>query len=101
MDLLVLVIPILGDAYVSPSIPFQCDFVVFFEGLFEVECVFFANMFHSKVVDDQCELDSVPFVAPESWYQLALVIATFVESFLQMSFAKSPDCGSPYIPQLA
>jgi len=48
-----------------------------------VECVFFANMFHSKVIDDQCELDWVPFVAPESWYELALVIAPFVESFFQ------------------
>ena len=62
---------------------YQCDFVVFFEGLFEMECVFFADIFHSEVVDNQCDLDWAPFVAPESWYQLALVIASFVESFFQ------------------
>ena len=48
-----------------------------------MECVFFADIFHPDVVDDQCELDWVQFVAPESWYQLALVIASFFESFFQ------------------
>ena len=48
-----------------------------------MECMFFADIFHPEVVDNQCELDWVPFVAPESWYQLALVIASFVESFFQ------------------
>ena len=41
-------------------------------------------------------------MAPESWYQPALVVASFIKSFFSnSSFAKSPDCGSPYIPWLA
>ena len=48
-----------------------------------MDCVFFADIFHPKVVDNQCELDCAPFVAPESCYQLALMIASFVESFVQ------------------
>jgi hypothetical protein len=78
-----LVIPIQCDDDVSSSVPFECDFVVFFEGLFEMECMFFAGIFHSEVVDYYCELDWAPFVTPESWDQLALVITYFVESSFQ------------------
>ena len=46
-----------------------------------MECMFIADLFHSEVVDYQCELDWAPFVTPESWDQLALVIPSFVELF--------------------
>ncbi len=46
-----------------------------------MECVFFTDIFHSEVVDDQSKLYWAPFVAPESWYESALVVASFVESF--------------------
>ena len=44
------VIPIEGDAYASFSCPVVGDFVVLFQSCFEMQCVFFTNVFDSKLI---------------------------------------------------
>ena len=45
--------------------------------------MFFTNILDPEVVDDQCEPYWSPFVFPKTWYEFALVVAVFVESFLE------------------
>ena len=48
-----------------------------------MEGMFFTDIFHAKIVDNKGELDWSPFVLPKAWYQLALVVTTFVETLLK------------------
>ena len=40
----------------------------------------FANIFYSKIVDDESEHDGSPFVPPKPWSGFALVVTTFSET---------------------
>ena len=77
------VVPFHMDTNVSLTCPICGDFVVFFEYCFEVVCVFFADIFYSKVIDYKCELYWSCFMTPWSSDEFALVIAVFVESFFE------------------
>ena len=45
--------------------------------------MFFANICNAEIIDDECELYWSPFVLPKAWDELALVVAAFIESFLE------------------
>ena len=77
------VVPFHVNANVSFPCPICGDFVVFFECVFEVICMFFSNIFYSEVIDHECELYWSCLVTPESWDEFALMISVFVESFFE------------------
>ena len=78
-----LVIPIEGNADVSLTVLFCSYTVIIFQCRLEMEGMFFADILHAEIVDDEGELDWSPFVLPKAWHQLALVVTTFVEALLK------------------
>ena len=43
----------------------------------------FPYVFDAEVVDTEGEADGAPFVGPETWCELALLVAVFVEALLE------------------
>ncbi len=68
MNLAFVVVPI--QCYLD--IPFACPitrkFVVFFKCIAEMLGMFFANIFHAKIIDNQCELCWSCVVFPKARY---------------------------------
>ncbi len=60
-----------------------CKFVVIFECILEMLCMFFANVFDAEIINNQCELYGSCVVLPKSWYQFALPVSVFVEAFFK------------------
>ncbi len=54
-------------------------------------CIYFANVFHPKVIDNQCKLYWSRVVLPKARYQLALLVSVFVETFLE-EFVGKESC---------
>ena len=59
------VVPIEGKSEVSFSVPVCCVLVVFFDNTNKVISVFFSDVFHAEIVDDQGETDWSPLVSPK------------------------------------
>ena len=83
VDLSSLVVPIKRDANVSSSTLFCCYSVLFLNGVLEVNCMSIAHVFNSKIVNGKCELYWSPIVCPKTVDQLALLVASLVESLFQ------------------
>ena len=83
MTLSLVVVPFYVNSDVTFACPICCDLVMLFENLFEMVGVFFANIFDSEIVYYECELDRAGVVFPEAGDEFALVVAVFVESFLE------------------
>ena len=66
MDLSLFLVPIESDTDVSCSRPIGSDFVVAFECLLEVQSVFFADVFDSKIVHHQREPNWARAILPEA-----------------------------------
>ncbi len=60
------VVPIHGNANVTVASPIGTDFVVFLQDSLEMEGMFFADIFYSKIVDNKSEGDGASFVGPQS-----------------------------------
>jgi hypothetical protein len=45
--------------------------------------MFLANIFNSKIIDDECAFYWLPFMFPKAGDELALVVAAFVKSFFE------------------
>ena len=74
MDVVLLVVPVQGDADVLFAIPFGSYFVVVFQCPLEMQRMFLANVLESKVINYECELDEAPIVLPDTWNQFALSV---------------------------
>ncbi len=85
------VVPIQGYPDVSFACPIACKFVVFFECILELLCMFFADVFDTKIIDNQCELYGSCVVLPKSRYQFALLVSMLFEAFFESLLANSPD----------
>ncbi len=81
--LVVFVVPVQCDPDVLCSCPIAGEFVMFLDGVFEMLGVFLANVFHPKVVHNQCELYWPCVVFPKTGYQLALLVTVFVQTFFE------------------
>jgi hypothetical protein len=81
MDLALVVVPIQCYLDVPFSCPITRKFVVFFKCLLEMLCMFFANVFDAKVIDNQCELYGSCVVLPKARYLFALLASVLVEAF--------------------
>ncbi len=85
------VVPIQCYPDVLFACPIACKFVVFFECILEMLCMFFANVFDAKIIDNQCELYGSCVVLPKSRYQFALQVSVFVEAFFE-EFVGQESC---------
>ncbi len=83
MDLALVVVPIQCYPDVLFSCPIAHKFVVFFECVLEVLCMFFADVFDAKVINKQCELYGSCGMLPKARYQFALSVFVFVEAFFE------------------
>ncbi len=83
MDMALVVVLIQCYPNIPFACPITCKFVVFFECVLEMLCMFFANVFDTKIVDNQCELYGSCVVLPKSRYQFALPVSVFVEVFFE------------------
>ena len=83
MILVLVVVPI--QCY--PGVLFACPnarkFVVFFKCVLEMLCMFFASIFHAKVIDNQRELYGSCVVLSKARYQFVLLVSVFVEAFFK------------------
>ncbi len=77
------VVPIQCHPNVLFSCPITCKFIVFFECILEMLCMFFTDVFDAKIIDNQCELYGSCVVLPKSRYQFALLVSVFVEPFFE------------------
>ncbi len=64
VHLLFCVVPFHVNTHVSFALPVCCYFVMFFEYMFEMFCLFFANIFYPKLINNECELYWSGFVTP-------------------------------------
>jgi hypothetical protein len=83
MDLVLVVVPIQCYPDVSFACPIACKFVVFFECVLEMLCMFFADVFDAKIIGSKCELYGSYVVLPKSRYQFALPVSVFVKAFFE------------------
>ncbi len=83
MDVALVVIPIQCYPDVLFACPIACKLVVFFECILEMLCMFFADVFDAKIIDNQCELYGSCVMLPKSRYQFSLPVSMFVEAFFE------------------
>ncbi len=83
MDVALVVVPIQCYPDELFACPIACKFVVFFKCILEMLCLFFANVFDAKIVNNQCELYGSCVVLSKSRYQFALPVSVFVEAFFE------------------
>jgi hypothetical protein len=91
MDVALVVVPIQCYLDVSFACPIACKFVVFFECILEMLCMFFASVFDAKIINNQCKLYGSCAVLPKSRYQFALPVSVFVEAFFE-EFVGQESC---------
>ncbi len=83
MNLVLDVVPIQWYPDVLFACPIARKFVVFFKCVLEMMCMSFANVFHTKVINNQCELYWSYVVFPKARCELALLVSVFVEMFFE------------------
>ena len=79
LHLVVVVVPIRIQPQVPFALPIVGGFVVLSEDCHEVPHVFFADIFHTKIIRAKQEGDQAPVVCTKSWCYLTLVIALLVQ----------------------
>ncbi len=86
MDMALVVVPIQYYPDVLFACPIAHKFVVFFECVLEMLCMFFTNIFDAKIINNQCELYGSCVVLPKSGYRFVLSVSMFVEVFFKEFF---------------
>ncbi len=81
--MVLVVVPIQCYPNVLLACPIAYKFVVFFECILEMLCMFFTNVFDAKIINNQCELYGFCVVLPKSWYQFALPVSMVAEAFFK------------------
>ena len=79
------VVPFDVNAGIFFAFPIHSNLVVFFECHLEVTSVAFANVFHSKIVNEKNKGDGAPLVAPQSRCGSTLVVSILGDAFLKQS----------------
>ncbi len=93
--MLLVVVPIQCYPNVLFACPIARKFVVFFECILEMLCMFFANVFDAKIINNQCELYGSCVTLPKSRYQFALLVSVFVEAFFEEFVGQESCLGEP------
>lgn len=90
VDAAAFVIPVEGDADVTPATPIGSDFIVFLKSVEQVEGVFLAHVLDGVVIDRQGKLHLPPVMLPETRYELALAVPGGVEALLEQLISQQP-----------
>ena len=93
MDFALGVIPVERESEVTFAFPVFSDVVMLFNGVDEMIGVFFADVFHSEIVDNEGERDRSPIVRPQTRCVLALVVSLVVEALLEELLGKDAGLG--------
>ena len=88
-----LVVPDEVDSGVEIAIPVFGEIVVLLDGVPKVDGMLFANVFNPEVVHYEGEHDGSPFVTPEAGSGIQLVVACFVETFLEKLVGQNSGLG--------
>jgi hypothetical protein len=91
MDMVLVVVLIQFYPDVLFACPIASKFVVFFECVHEMLCMFFADVFDTEIIGNQCELYGSCIVLPKSRYQFDLLVSMFVEVFIE-EFVGQKSC---------
>ena len=51
-----------------------------FEARYQVQCVFFPNVFHPKIIHVKYKLDGMPFVLPQARSDVVFVVILLLDS---------------------
>ncbi len=90
MDMALVVVPIQCYPDVLFACPIARKFVVLFECVLEMLCMFFVDVFDAEIINNQCELYGSCVVLPKSRCQFALLVSMFLRCFLRSSLANDP-----------
>jgi hypothetical protein len=71
----------------------ELDTMELLENITEMVEVFYPNILHPKVFNYQTKLDGMPFVAPEAWGRLGLVISLSKKVGLEEIVGKNAGLG--------
>ena len=88
VDCAIFVVPFDGDAAAKVSGPVGRQGVVFSEGCFQVEGVFFAHTFNSKIVHNEGERDWSPLMLPQAMCVFGWMVTMFGEAFGEQLIGK-------------
>ena len=83
MDLAIFVIPVHCNTNVPVSGPVCAAFVMLLDDGFEMERVFFPNVFHAEIIHNQCEGNGTCCVFPEAGDEFGLEITRFVQTLFE------------------
>jgi len=65
------------------GVPIGFDVVMFFEGMQQVQGMFFAHVANEEIVDDQGELDGTACMKEQAWGELGLGVALDGQAFAE------------------
>jgi len=74
------IVPFQVDTCEFRAVPISGHFIMFFQDVEEVPRMLFANVFDTKVINNENELDRTPFVLPQSRRCGAFIIASLFKS---------------------
>ncbi len=77
------IVPFNVDAGKLFAFPVLRHLIVLIEDAQEVVGVFASDIFDAKVVDDEDELDRAPYMLPEAWSCVSLVVSCLFEPFVE------------------
>ena len=77
----------------------ELDPMELLENIAEMVEVFYPNILHPKVFNYQTKLDGMPFVAPEAWGRLGLVISLSKKGGLEEIVGKNAGLGKAITAQ--
>ena len=80
MHLVLDIVPIKREAEVACPLPVRVNFIVLFEYAHEMLHVCLVDVFHTEVINNECETDGAPVMSPVPWCDFALVVPGFMES---------------------
>ncbi len=69
------VVPFQLDTTVETTCPIFLEIVVLVQGLYQVVCIVFADVFDAEVVYGECELDRSGDMFPKAWCVLDLIVS--------------------------
>ena len=78
-----IIISVQVQSKVSFYFPVARNIVAFAQNGYDVVGIFFANIFYSKIIYAQRKSYRAPFVCPETWFYLALLVSFFVEPLFE------------------
>ena len=71
---MIIIVPVYFNSKVQATGTINIHGLIFQNGFYEVICMFFSNLFYSKIINNQCKCDRSPFLLPKAFRVSALLI---------------------------